>query len=200
MLAVSARGEATTEQRWAWHGWLPTLEPGLSSGELDQWITGQEGPESAAEASMVSASNSLEPLRVFRVSRALWFLVCSALVLLLGLLLYAAPPRPLGWLAVLGLALAGIALAGWFWPETLPAALYGAAPGLVLLAVLLALQWMVHQRYRRRLVFMPGFTRVKTGSSLIRPSGSVNRHREPSTVDVPPPPERSNSGLKGSSQ
>jgi hypothetical protein len=184
-LAVSARGEATTEQRWGWHGGLPALDTALSGAELEQWITGQEGPESAP-ASLLSASNSLEPLRIFRVSRAVWFLICSGLVLLPGLLLYAWPPRALGGLALLGVSLIGLGVAGWFWPEILPAVLFGALPGLVLLAVLLALQWMVHQRYRRQLVFMPGFTRVKTGSSLIRPS-SVNRNREPSTVDVPPP-------------
>jgi hypothetical protein len=89
---------------------------------------------------------------------------------------------------LLALALACLGSAGWFWPELLPAVLLGALPGLALLAVLLTLQWMVHERYRRQLVFMPGFTRVKKGSSLIRPS-SVNRQREPSTVDVPPPDE-----------
>jgi hypothetical protein len=187
-LAVSARGEATTEQRWGWQGGLPALGPALSSAELEQWITGQEGPDAAGEASLLSAASSLEPLRIFRVSRALWFLLCSGIVLLPGLALYARPPRPLGWLLLLMLALACLGSTGWFWPELLPAVLLGALPGLALLAVLLTLQWMVHERYRRQLVFMPGFTRVKAGSSLIRPS-SVNRQREPSTVDVPPPDE-----------
>jgi hypothetical protein len=194
-LAVSARGDATTEQRWAWRAWLPALEPALSSGDLEQWIAGQEASEPTADASLVSASTALEPLRILRVSRAVWFLVCSVLVLLPGLLLYAWPPRPLGWLGLLSLMLAGLGLAGWFWPEALPAVLYGALPGALLLVGLLTMQWMVHQRYRRQLVFMPGFTRVKTGSSLIRPS-SVNRGREPSTIDVPPPPEKATSELK----
>jgi len=43
---------------------------------------------------------------------------------------------------------------------------------------------MLHERYRRQVVFMPGFTRVKSGSSLIRP-GISNRKREVSTVDDP---------------
>jgi hypothetical protein len=195
VLAVSARGEATTEQRWAWRGWLPALVPAVSGSELEQWITGQEGPEGATEASLVSGSNSLEPLRVFRVSRALWLLVCSGIFLLAGLGLYAWPPRPSAGVALLVLFLAALGATGWFWPEILPAVFQGVLPGLALLGALLALQWMVHQRYRRQLVFMPGFKRVKTGSSLLRPN-SLNRHREPSTVDVPRPPEKSDPGLK----
>jgi hypothetical protein len=196
MLAVSARGSATTEQRWGWRGWLPAVEPALSSTELEQWITGQESPEVPSEASLVSGCSALEPLRVFRISRAVWFLICSGLVLLPGLVLYAWPPRALGWLALLVVTLTALGLASWFWPETLPPVIVGALPGLLLLTLLLCLQWMVHQRYRRQLVFMPGFTRVKTGSSLIRPGSVTPRNREPSTIDVPPP-EKSSSGLTG---
>ena len=52
---------------------------------------------------------------------------------------------------------------------------------------------MLHQRYKRQLVFMPGFTRVKPGSSLLRGS-SVKRNREPSTIDAPSAAEKSNPG------
>jgi hypothetical protein len=50
-------------------------------------------------------------------------------------------------------------------------------------------------------VFMPGFKRLKSGSSLLR-SGS-GRTREPSTVDAPndpnaaPPPAAQGSSMKG---
>jgi hypothetical protein len=48
-----------------------------------------------------------------------------------------------------------------------------------------------------RLVFLPGFKRLKPGSSLLR--GSSNRLREPSTVDEPAaaPPPAQGSSLKG---
>jgi hypothetical protein len=60
--------------------------------------------------------------------------------------------------------------------------LYGALPGAAALALVLSVQWFLHQRYRRQVVFMPGFTRLKSNSSLLR-SGP---RAEPSTVDAPP--------------
>src|SRR5262249_33089286 len=134
LMAVSARGDATTEQQWVWRGWQPGLEPAASTSDLEQWLTGQDTSEPGGEASLVSGRRSLEPLRVFRVSRPVWFVVCSGIVLLAGLLLYLMPPSPAGWLVVLGAAVTALGLVGWLWPELLPAILYGALPGLVLVA------------------------------------------------------------------
>jgi hypothetical protein len=205
LLAVAARGDATTENHWAWRGWLPALEPTQNTGQLEEWLTSQEpgagsGDSAIAglapgEASLVSAAPALEPLRVFRIGRALWFLFCSGAVLLVGLALYQYPPSPRGGLLLLIVFVGGLAGVGWWWPAVLPAVLYGTAPGLFVLAVLLLLQWLLHERYRRQLVFMPGFTRVKAGSSLVRASSS-NRSREPSTIDSPPPGDRGEAGLK----
>jgi hypothetical protein len=45
-------------------------------------------------------------------------------------------------------------------------------------------QWLLHERYRRQIVFLPSFSRSRAGSSLLR--GGVQRpHGEPSTVDAP---------------
>src|SRR5262249_52973110 len=85
-------------------------------------------------------------------------------------------------IALLGL---GAAAASILWPGTLLTILYGCEPGLAVLVVVLAAQWMVHQRYRRQVVFLPGFTRLKAGSSLVR-TGSSQRPREPSTIDAAP--------------
>jgi hypothetical protein len=191
MLAVAARGDATTECQWRWNQGLPSLEPAASTAELEQWLTGQEAGEATGEASLVSSTNGLEPLRVFRVARAVWFLICSGLLLLLGLALYLMPPPPAGWLALGVVALASVVVGAWLWPELLRAALYGGLPGAALLVCLCAVQWTLHQRYKRQLVFMPGFTRVKAGSSLVRAS-SVQRNREPSTVDAPLPGDPGN--------
>jgi hypothetical protein len=46
---------------------------------------------------------------------------------------------------------------------------------------------MLHERYRRQVVFMPGFTRLKSKSSLIVNTPQP-RPREPSTVDAPGTP------------
>jgi hypothetical protein len=184
VLAVAARGAATTELILKWHDWLPSLEPAISTNDLEQWFSGQELTETGAEASLVSLGNSLEPLRVIRVNRAFWFLVCSGLALLIGLSLLLHPPSPAGWLVVVVLASVCLTAVGWLWPPLLSASLYGAAPGVLASVLMFLSQWLIQERYKRQLVFMPGFTRVKGGSSLIRPTGNQRAH-EPSTIDAP---------------
>ena len=197
MLAVAARGAATTEHDWQWRGWLPSLEPRMTTSELEQWFSGQELTETGADASLVSLGNSLEPLRVFRVNRAIWFLICSGFTMLIGLSLLLRPPSPAGWLVVMILVFGGLTAVGWLWQPLLSALLYGAAPG-VLASVLLSFsQWLIQERYKRQLVFMPGFTRVKGGSSLIRPTGNQRAH-EPSTIDAPLALEHADLGLQAS--
>jgi hypothetical protein len=81
---------------------------------------------------------------------------------------------------------------GVFWPTLLAALLYGAQPGLVVLLAACLLQWLLQERNRRRIVFLPSFSRSRSGSSLVRgnkPSSASKRkqHGEPSTVDEPKP-------------
>src|SRR5262249_43485292 len=73
---------------------------------------------------------------------------------------------------------------GVYSPAALPVIAYGCEPGALVLLVAVAAQWTLQRRYRRQVVLMPGFTRLKSGSSLIR-SGSSNRPRDPSTIDEP---------------
>src|SRR5262249_10296184 len=89
--------------------------------------------------------------------------------------------------AVCVIAVAG---AGLLAPGVLPAVAYGCEPALLVLLVVVGLHWLLYQRYRRQVVFLPGFSRAKPGSSLNRPSSNRLRPappvREPSTVDAPP--------------
>jgi hypothetical protein len=140
------------------------------------------------------------------MNRALWFMICSGIVLLVGLELAVLPRRAASgldgrrsdskrrvWLAIGGLVVASGAALGWLWPSLLTAALYGAIPGLVIVLFLLLSQWLLHERYKRQLLFMPGFTRIKGGSSLIK-STSNNRGAEQSTIDAPQVLDRSSGG------
>jgi hypothetical protein len=88
-------------------------------------------------------------------------------------------------LAVMTLA---IAVATLFWPTMLCAIAYGCEPGAVVMLAVFGLQWLMHRRYRRQIVFLPSFSRSRAGSSLIHKSPSNRPHiGEPSTVDAPPP-------------
>ena len=65
---------------------------------------------------------------------------------------------------------------------------YGCQPGAVVMLAVLGLQWLMHRRYRRQIVFLPSFSRSRAGSSLIRKTPSnLPQSGEPSTVDAPPP-------------
>jgi hypothetical protein len=124
-------------------------------------------------------------MRIWHFPRQFWLLGCSALILAIGLVLGLVSSRIFFWLMVLVVVGIGIGV-GLAWPALLPNLVYGGQPGLVVLVVILAIQWMLQERYRRQVVFMPGFTRLKSNSSLIR-SGAA-RSREPTTVDAPATP------------
>jgi hypothetical protein len=193
---VHAGQNAVSEQEWGLRGWLLAPQAGLSSAELEEWLSGSAAPAGSEESSsaLVCWQGSPQPLHLIYLPQKTWLLTCSLLFLVVGLglsivPLARGPLRVLGWsVAILG----GLALAVtvFLWPDVLPAILYGCEPGVVILVLVLAVEWMLQRRYRRQLVFMPGFSRLKPGSSLVR-AGNSNRPREPSTIDVPPVPDNS---------
>jgi hypothetical protein len=194
--------------RWGWRGWLLASRPASTSPDLLDWLRGDE--EGVAPLSddlgVVPAFDCWrgEPatLSLYHVPQQAWLLVCSLGLLALGLGLYlvplggrtepalGGPPNRLFWPmgALFGLTVAAVGLV---WPGLLGAILYGCQPGMVVLLVVLAVQWLVRERYRRRVVFLPGFRRLKTGSSLVRTgssSGGSGRDaassREPAPLPV----------------
>jgi hypothetical protein len=186
-LAQEALG---TEYGWGRRGWLVSLRPTVSTEDFERWFAGSDLPRAEEvrpfpDPTVTAWRSGWEPLRLNHVPERPWLLVCSLTLLIVGLTLaFLALPRALFWGT---LAAAGVAalLAGLFWPGVLGAILYGCEPGALVLLPVLAVQWLMHRRYRRQVVFLPGFTRVKAGSSLV--VGSSNRPRgEPSTVDGDP--------------
>ncbi|MCI0457882.1 MAG: hypothetical protein L0Z62_13020 [Gemmataceae bacterium] len=195
-IPVVMGADAHVEQEWGWQGWLPGPEPALSSDQLETWLTGRPAADEGVVPSLVCSRTSLQPLRLLRPPQQLWFLVCSGVLLVVGLGLYFAPLSGYGFWFVVALLTVGVVAAGFLWPSVVPAVLYGCQPGAVVLVVLIGFQWMLQQRYRRQVVFLPGFKRVKAGSSLVR---NATRPREPSTVDAspsnPPAPSGQASGV-----
>ncbi|MBL8797836.1 MAG: hypothetical protein JNM56_28320, partial [Planctomycetia bacterium] len=189
-----AAGQTTVEQRWGLRGWLPGPRAAVSVLDLERWFTGNPDLRLAGDApaevggrgsELVCWQAELAPLTVLHVAEQTWLLICSAVVLVVGIGLYFATviPRLFGaCIVLLGLV---VVVVGVFWPSLLPVAVYGAEPGLVVLLAVIGYLWWRQSRYRRQVVFMPGFSRLSGGSSVMR-TGSSQRHRgEPSTVDAP---------------
>lgn len=184
----------TVEQRWGLRGWLPAPRAAVSTADLERWFhadlgttPSEEEMEPAVTPSLVGWQTSLKPLRLIHLPQQVWLVACSLLVVMVGLgLLYTPLSRGQFWLTVAALSLIVLA-AGLWWPSVLPAFAYGGELGAAVLILVVVVQWMLQRRYRRQVVFMPGFTRLKPGSSLIRGGpGSHRGRREPSTVDAPP--------------
>jgi hypothetical protein len=193
-VVLNPGNEAILEQEWGLRGWLLAPQATVDSSDLENWLSGSNHSSVSEHnvPSLVCWQARPRPLHLIHVPQKTWLLVWSFLCLAVGLglsfvPLSRGPFRLLCWsvAALTGLAALITAL---LWPNVMPAILYGCEPGVAILVLVLAIQWMLQSRYRRRLIFMPGFTRLKPGSSLVR-AGSSNRPREPSTVDVPPVPE-----------
>jgi hypothetical protein len=180
------KGGFSVEQRWGLAGWLLAPRPALSNQELEQWLAEPEpaAPNADREPSLLCWQTKPGPLYLIQVPQQLWLLGCSLFGLAVGLgLLFLPLSRALFWSCLGGLVLA-IVVPGFLWPGTLPWIVYGCEPGALFVLLVVGLQWMLHQRYRRQVVFMPGFTRMKPGSSLARAANN-NRPREQTTVDEP---------------
>jgi hypothetical protein len=208
-LPLDADSGFRAEQDWKLRGWLLGPRPSANGADAEGWSVGAdtsvmpatpEGDATGALA-MVGWQTSPGPLRLTYAPQQGWLLACSLTVLVLGLAAGLMKwPRGIGWMLAVGAALAVAAL-GLFRPQLLAVLLYGMEPGLLVLALVLGMQWLLHQRYRRQVVFLPGFQRGKQGSSIQR-VGSSNRPRgEPTTVDAPSPVEigsrTEGSGAKG---
>jgi hypothetical protein len=183
-------GSLAVEQRVGWRGWLLAPRPALTPADLERWFFGSEtvirldGQDSTSNLSFTGWRHGFEALRVYHASQQAWLLASSLLLLTVGLAFYFLPlPRVVFWCAAILLVLA-VAAVGLLWPATLWAMIYGGEPGAIVLLAVIGWQWLLHQRYRRQLVFMPGFARLKTTSSVTR--GSSVLRKEPSTVDNPP--------------
>ncbi|GEM_PF-2508957 len=178
---------ATLDYRWTLQGWLVTPQTNVTNADLEAWLMGHEGGE-ATLVDLAFWRPGLGTQRLVHFPRQWWLLVCSGLVLALGLALYLLPLAwPVRWLVLAALAV-GVVAGALFWPAAAPWVVYGCEPGLAVLLILLGMQWLWRERYRRQVVIMPGFARLPGGSTLTRAKQAA-KPREPSTVDSPVMPQ-----------
>jgi hypothetical protein len=172
-------GSTPVDFEWKRQGWLLAPEPSLTAQDLERAFSGQEGDD--AFVSMTFVRTGLEPIQIIALPRMAWLMVCSATVLLFGLALFSAA-RLRAWRVWIAFV-AGVAVlwVGMFNQSLAAAVAFGMEPGLAVLAVLLGVHALRAVRYRRRMLFMPGFTRSRPGSSLVRSS----KRPQPSTIDAP---------------
>ena len=183
MIAASLERNAQAFVQWRWQSWLPTPESSVTSADWVSWLTAKDSSQTAEAVTFSFAHNTTQPETVYHLSREGWLLGCSGILLIVTLGGFFSPlPRLMFWLLLLGLALAILTL-GIFWPEVAPIA-FGSQPGVVLFVVFVGVHWLLQERYRRQLVFLPGFSRTKPGSTLVR-ANAAKRPREASTVDAP---------------
>jgi hypothetical protein len=196
VMLLPGRGQSWDAQ-WTWQGGLLTPQPALSNTDLDHWLRGSDPSETLAEPpadlapQLVFGQASLASLPVVHISQPIWLLACSLVVVAVGLgfILAAQRSRSPGLLlaTIGGIGLIALA-AAILWPGITPAIVYGGEPGMVVVVIMWSAQWLIQERYRRRVVFLPSFTRLKAGSSIIRARASAPL-REPTTVDAPAQPK-----------
>jgi hypothetical protein len=184
--------ESGRQPAWGLRGGLlaPLPTPPPADPELERRASDSDPPDEAeAPPSLILDGVSGAPLTVVHAPQLAWVLGCSAALAALGLGLYlAARPgangKRSGWVRpLLVLLIAGGVVCALFWPDATAAAAYGAEPGAAVLGFAFLVLWLLHARYRRQIVFLPSFSRARTGSSVSRPAPKANG--EPSTVDAP---------------
>ncbi|MBM4067341.1 MAG: MFS transporter [Planctomycetes bacterium] len=183
-IAFAGGANVQLDYHWVVENGVFTPEASLSADDLERWLTGGAVAPTGTAGGMVFWRSSLEPLSLWHFPRRAWLLLCSGALLAVGLglcvLLPGANRVSLGILMLL-VAAGGLATA-LFWPALLPWLVYGCQPGFAVLLIVLGVQWLLQERYRRQVVFMPGFTRLGSNSSLVR----AGNRPQASTVDAPP--------------
>jgi hypothetical protein len=192
---------------WGLRGLLLAPRSGLTAADLEAWFAGGEREASerrgssppaadgvAATPTLVLWRDGTGTVTLTHVHQKVWLVVCSLSLVVLGLALVRlalSAGRRWVWACVLAAlaVLGGLALVV-FAPGLAGLVAYGCQPGLLVLVVLVLVQWMLHERYRRQIIFLPSFSRAHTGSSVANANGG--RPAEPSTVDNPPSSSRGN--------
>ena len=158
------------EQRWRFHHGLFEPGPAASADDLDRWFrSGTEpGDTDAADdwpagsgEPVVLRQTGTGSVRVYRVPTLGLVVGASVAVLLIGLVV----SRIRGSIAGPVVALLGgaAAVAAVLFPQPAGQVAGAAEPGVLALALVLVAQVVARRYYRRRVTYLPGFTRTRPG-------------------------------------
>jgi hypothetical protein len=170
VVAAPESGGPGSERVWRWRGWLIAPRLTLTRGDLETWFAGSDvTPSLPGDASqtptLVCWRTGPETVRVTHFPQQSWLLLCSLGVLGAGLLLLGVGRTARGLVVAVGLLVVLWLVASLFWPTLLAAIIYGSQPGLVVLVLIALGAWLIRERQRRQLVFLPSFRRgARTGS------------------------------------
>ncbi|MDB5306388.1 MAG: hypothetical protein JWO38_590 [Gemmataceae bacterium] len=191
-------GEGRAEQRWRARSGL-LVPVGGSADDLERWFqTGTEGDDGAGNVeSAVVRMTGPEAVRVYHVPRVGLVVGCSVAVLLAGLVVVRLPGGVAGPVVA---ALAGAAaVAAVLYPQPAGQAAGAAGPGLAALVLILVAQTAAQWYYRRRVTYLPGFTRTRAEPVAVPPTGgsapsgaarpSRNGSTGPAESEVPVAPQ-----------
>jgi hypothetical protein len=211
-VVIGPEAGPVTGRTWGWRGWLLAPRSSQTAADQERWLTGSELPVSVAEAAaalrptLVLWRDGTPMVHLTHVPQFWWLLSCSLVLVLVGLtisrlpLTYQVPERvngvvspsghgrlatsPWAWL-LLTVVVAAVVLGVLFWPTLAGQIAYGCQPGTAVLLLIAGVQWLLHERSRRQLVFLPSFSRGRPGSSITRHEAARAAHGEPSTIDAP---------------
>jgi hypothetical protein len=178
-------GRARAELRWRWRG--PLLAPSAAPrAELERWFTSGGEPDPAAASAegepLTARQLAPEPLRVARAPWAALAIACSSAAFLIVVGLARLRAGASG--AAVALVGGAVAVGAVLYPQPAAQAVAAAQPGLAAAAVALAAQAAVRWRVRRRVRYLPGFTRTPPDTAT-------------ASVPLPAPSARSRPGSTG---
>ncbi len=180
---------ARPELRWRWRG--PLLAPSATPrADLDRWFNSGGEPDAGGWASAQEG----EPLAArqtapdaIRVARAPWValaIVCSLVVFLVVVLLTWLNTVAAGVVVTLLGGVFGIAVV--LYPQPAAQVVAAGQPGLVIAIVAVIAQALVRWVIRRRVRYLPGFTRTLPEPTVSGPAGPAGRSRPGSTIAPAP--------------
>jgi hypothetical protein len=184
MIAASLGRDVQADVQWSWQNWLPMPESSVTSADREPWPVSKDSTGSASLVTYSFTHVGMRPETIYHLPREGWLMGCSGIFLILTLGGFFSPvPRAAFWWFLLSFPLAGLLLY-LVCPSAVPPILFGVQPGVFLFVVFMGTHWLLQERYRRQLVFLPGFSRAKPGSTMTR-NHSVKQPREASTIDTP---------------